>query len=206
MNRFAIPLGVFALLVVVLAVGIKHLPQKGVVVSPLLGKPAPEFSLPNLMDTSRTVKSSDLQGHWYVFNVWGTWCYACRAEHGTLIDIQRTGVVPIIGMDWKDDDSEAVSMLQKMGNPYAFIAVDKDGRKAIDWGVTAAPESFLVNDKGIVVYKCPGVITPEIWEKEFLPRLPQRQGAARGPRELARGGYASFAGQAATPAQRAAKL
>jgi cytochrome c biogenesis protein CcmG/thiol:disulfide interchange protein DsbE len=177
MSRFTLPLGIFALLVVVLAVGIKHLPEKGIVVSPLLGKPAPEFALPNLMDSTQTVKSSDLQGRWYVFNVWGTWCVSCRAEHGTLMEIQRTSSVPIIGMDWKDNDSEALSMLQQMGNPYAVIPVDKDGRKAIDWGVTAAPESFLVNDKGIVVYKYAGALTPEIWQKEFVPRLPQRQAA-----------------------------
>ena len=92
------------------------------------------------------------------------------------MEIRRTSAVPIIGMDWKDNDSDALSMLQQMGNPYEVVAVDKDGRKAIDWGVTAAPESFLVNDKGIVVYKyAGGPLTPEIWEKEFLPRLPQRQ-------------------------------
>lgn len=177
MNRFAIPLGAFALLVAVLGFGLKHLPQKGVVVSPLLGKPAPEFSLPNLMDASQKVNSSDMQGHWYVFNVWGTWCVSCREEHGTLMAIQQSGVVPIIGMDWRDDDSEAHAMLQQMGNPYDVIAVDKDGRKAIDWGVTAAPESFLVNDKGVVVFKYSGALTPEIWEKQFLPRLPPRQAA-----------------------------
>jgi cytochrome c biogenesis protein CcmG/thiol:disulfide interchange protein DsbE len=178
MNRFLIPLGVFALLVLVLGIGIKRAPEKGIIISPLLGKPAPEFTLPNLTAAGETVKSADLQGHWYVFNVWGTWCGGCRAEHNTLLQIKRSGVVPIIGMDWRDNESEALSMLSEMGNPYDVIAVDKDGREAVDWGVYGAPETFLVNDKGVIVYKYVGPLTPQAWEKEFLPRLPQRQAGA----------------------------
>jgi cytochrome c biogenesis protein CcmG, thiol:disulfide interchange protein DsbE len=174
-NRFAIPLGVFALLVVVLAIGIAHSPDKGIIVSPLLGKPAPEFSLPSLTDPTQIVKSSDLRGRWYVFNVWGTWCFECKAEHSVLMEMSHAGVVPIIGMDWKDSESDAVAMLEQQGNPYAEIAVDKDGREAIDWGVYGAPETFLVNDQGVVVYKYVGALTREAWEKEFLPRLPQHQ-------------------------------
>jgi cytochrome c biogenesis protein CcmG/thiol:disulfide interchange protein DsbE len=181
MNRFLIPLGAFALLVIVLGVGIKRSPEKGIIISPLLGKPAPEFALPNLTAVGETVKSADLQGRWYVFNVWGTWCGGCRAEHNTLLQIQRSGVVPIVGMDWRDNESEALSMLREMGNPYEVIAVDKDGREAVDWGVYGAPETFLVNDKGVIVYKYVGPLTPQAWEKEFLPRLPQREAGAAAP-------------------------
>ena len=176
-NRFMIPLGAFALLVVVLANGIVHLPDKGTIKSPLLGKPAPEFSLPSLMDAGRMVKSSDLQGRWYVFNVWGTWCEGCRAEHGVLLEMRQQNVVPIIGLDWRDSEDTAKELLQQLGNPYEVIAVDKDGREAIDWGVYGAPETFLVNDRGVVVYKYIGPLTREAWEKEFLPRLPPRQAA-----------------------------
>jgi cytochrome c biogenesis protein CcmG, thiol:disulfide interchange protein DsbE len=179
MNRFAIPLGVFALLVIVLAIGIAHSPDKGTILSPLLGKPAPEFSLPNLLDASQTVKSSDLRGRWYVFNVWGTWCYECRAEHNTLLAMRQQNVVPIIGMDWKDAESDALGYLKQLGNPYEAIAVDREGREAIDWGVYGAPETFLVNDKGIVVYKYVGALTPEVWEKQFLSRLPARQDSTK---------------------------
>jgi cytochrome c biogenesis protein CcmG/thiol:disulfide interchange protein DsbE len=175
MNRFLIPLGVFGLLVVVLAIGIAHSPDKGTIVSPLLGKPAPQFSLPSLTEANQKVASSDLHGKWYVFNVWGTWCYACREEHNALLEIHHQDVVPIIGMDWKDPESEALGYLQQLGNPYDAIAVDKDGRAAIDWGVYGAPETFLVNDKGIVVYKYVGAMTRQVWEKEFLSRLPPRQ-------------------------------
>ena len=172
MNRFILPLGLFALLAVVLAIGIKHSPDKGVVASPLLGKPAPQFSLPDLTDPARAVSSVDLKGHWYLFNVWGTWCVECRAEHDTLLQVRRAGVVPLIGLDWKDDDAQARAWLTQLGNPYQSVAVDRSGRTAIDWGVYGAPETFLVNPQGIVVYKHIGALTPDTWAREILPRLP----------------------------------
>ncbi len=176
-NRFLIPVVVFALLVVVLAIGIKHSPEKGIIPSPLIGKPAPQFSLPSLGDPARTVSSATLRGRWYLLNVWGSWCGTCREEHRMLLEVRRSGRVPLIGLDWKDDDSQALGYLQQLGDPYEFVAADRDGRTAIDWGVYAAPESFLVNPAGIVVYKCMGELTPDIWEKEILPRLPQAQAA-----------------------------
>jgi cytochrome c biogenesis protein CcmG/thiol:disulfide interchange protein DsbE len=175
MNRFALPLGLFALLAVVLAIGIKHSPDKGTIASPLIGKPAPQFSLPSLTDANRIVKSSDMRGRWYVFNVWGTWCGGCRMEHNVLLQMRHADVVPIIGLDWKDNDAEALSLLSQLGNPYELIAVDHDGREAIDWGVYGAPETFLVNDQGVVVYKYIGPLTQEAWEREFLPRLPAKR-------------------------------
>ena len=177
MNRFLLPLGIFALLVVVLAIGIKHSPDKGTIASPLIGKPAPQFSLPSLTDKNRLVKSSELKGRWYLFNVWGTWCGGCRAEHSVLLEVSKSGVIPLVGMDWKDEEADALSYLSQLGNPYEVIAVDHDGREAIDWGVYGAPESFLVNPDGIVVSKYIGPLTREAWEKEILPRIPTQQAA-----------------------------
>jgi len=176
MNRFALPVGVFMLLAVVLAIGIKHSPEKGLIKSPLLGKPAPQFSLPNLTDPARVVSSADLKGRWYLFNVWGTWCGECRAEHEMLLEVRRAAVVPLVGMDWKDDDAQALSWLAQLGNPYDAVAVDRSGRTAIDWGVYAAPETFLVNPQGIVVFKQVGALTPEVWMRDILPRLPRVAG------------------------------
>jgi len=161
MNRFALPVGVFGLLVVVLAIGIKHSPNKGTIMSPLLGKPAPQFSLPNLTDPARVVSSAGLKGRWYLFNVWGTWCGECRAEHEMLLEVRRAAVVPLVGLDWKDDDAQALSWLAQLGNPYDAVAVDRSGRTAIDWGVYGAPETFLVNPQGIVVFKHVGALTPD---------------------------------------------
>jgi len=171
MNRFLLPLGLFVLLAVVLAIGIRHAPEKGVIASPLLGRPAPQFALPSLTDPGQQVRSADLKGHWYLLNVWGTWCGECRQEHETLLQVHREGVVPIIGLDWRDDDTQARSWLAQLGNPYQSVAVDRSGRIAIDWGVYGAPETFLVNPQGIVVYKHIGALTPDTWTHEILPRV-----------------------------------
>jgi len=179
MNRFLLPAVVFALLAVVLAIGIKHSPEKGIIVSPLLGKPAPPFSLPTLNDPSRVVTSQQLRGRWYLFNVWGTWCGECRAEHDMLLQVQRSSAVPLIGMDWKDDDTQAQAWLTQLGNPYEMVIVDHSGRAAIDWGVYAAPETFLVNPQGVVVFKQTGGLTPEVWARDILPRLPHTAVTAR---------------------------
>ena len=177
MNRFILPLGVFVLLAIVLAIGIKHSPEKGTIQSPLIGKAAPQFELPVLTDSGRTFRSSELKGRWYVFNVWATWCGGCRDEHSALVEISKQARVPLIGLDWKDEDPRAMQWLAELGNPYEVVAVDKEGRTAIDWGVYGAPETFLVNPQGIVVYKYIGPLTLEAWQTLFVPRLPPPQAA-----------------------------
>jgi len=176
--RFALPLGIFAVLLVVLVVGLLHSPQKDIIISPLLGKAAPAFTLPNLTLGAQPVSSAALRGHWSLVNVWGTWCANCRDEHPTLLMIKQQGLVPIIGIDWNDDPDDAASWLQQLGNPYAQVGEDPNGRVAIDWGVYGAPESFLVNPQGVIVYKQVGEITPEIWHDQFLARIDASGGAA----------------------------
>jgi cytochrome c biogenesis protein CcmG/thiol:disulfide interchange protein DsbE len=171
MNRFVLPLAAFALLLLVLIAGLRHAPEKGIIVSPLLGKQAPQFSLPGLLDDTSPLQAQTLRGHWSLLNVWGTWCQECRAEHQTLLQIKQQGKVPIFGIDWKDDDTQARAWLSELGNPYERVGADREGRVAIDWGVYGAPESFLINPAGTVVYKHVGALTPQIWEQEFLSRL-----------------------------------
>jgi len=172
-KRSLLPLGLFALLVIVLAFGIYNAPRNGskIIVSPLLGKSAPEFTLPKLIDVGQQYSDQSLRGGWHLVNVWGTWCVECRAEHATLLQIKGEGRVPIVGIDWKDDDASAVAWLAQLGNPYQTVAADRDGRVAIDWGVYGAPESFLVNPQGIVVEKQTGAMTMEDWRSKFLPHL-----------------------------------
>lgn len=171
MNRFVLPLAAFALLLLVLIAGLRHAPEKGIIVSPLLGKQAPQFSLPGLLDDTSPLQAQTLRGHWSLLNVWGTWCQECRAEHQTLLRIKQQGKVPIFGIDWKDDDTQARAWLAELGNPYERVGADREGRVAIEWGVYGAPESFLINPAGTVVYKHVGALTPQIWEQEFLSRL-----------------------------------
>ncbi len=172
--RFLIPLAAFVLIAAVFAFGVKHSPQVGVVPSPLVGKPAPGWNLPVLDATGRTFGSKELRGRWYVVNVWFSTCFACHDEHPTLLSIARHTSVPIIGVDWNDDDAQAADYLTKLGNPYTTVVTDHDGHFAIDWGVYAAPETFLVNPAGVVVFKQIGVMTPDAWRKEFASRLPSR--------------------------------
>ena len=171
MIRFMLPLGAFALLLVVLIVGLRHAPEKSIIPSPLMGKNAPQFSLRNLFDGQDQVNTPALRGHWTLVNVWGTWCGECRAEHEALLQIKREGQVPIVGIDWKDSDEEAQAWLAQLGNPYERVGTDHDGRVAIDWGVYGAPESFLISPDGKVVEKEVGAITPQIWQQKFLPHL-----------------------------------
>ncbi len=171
MNRFLAPMAAFALLVVVLAIGIVRAPEKSVIESVLLGKPAPEYVLPQL-EREAPFDSRDMRGRWHLVNVWGTWCAECRAEHQTLLDIQRSGRLPLVGLNWKDDDALATQWLRDLGNPYESVPLDREGRVAIDWGVYGAPETFLVDADGRVVYKHVGPLTPEVWQRQFLARMP----------------------------------
>lgn len=174
MKRFLLPLGAFALLVIVLVVGLRHAPEKEAkfVKSPLLGKPAPAFTLPKLTDTGQSFDSSSMRGSWHLINIWATWCVTCREEHAVLLHIQKEGRVPIIGLDWKDEDAAALSWLAQLGNPYQEVISDRDGHVAIDFGVYLAPESFLIDPQGIVVEKQYGAMTIEDWQQKFLSHLP----------------------------------
>ena len=133
MSRFLLPLGVFAALVLVLAIGVQRAPEKSVIQSALLGKPAPDFVAPVLgsPDGAR-FEAKSMRGRWYLLNVWGTWCAECRNEHATLLQIKAAGKAPIIGLDWKDQPQDALQWLQQLGNPYDIVAEDRDGRIAID--------------------------------------------------------------------------
>ena len=175
MLKYGIPLVLCLLLGVFLFVGLQRDPRY--VPSPLIGKPAPEFTLPSLQDANYPVSSKELLGQPWVLNVWGTWCAGCRQEHDTLLAIARQRTVPIVGLNWKDDNVAAQRWLQQLGNPYAVVAEDREGRTAIDWGVYGAPETFLIGPDGVVLYKHIAPMTMEVWNREFLPRIEAARGA-----------------------------
>ncbi len=139
--------------------------------SPLIGKPAPEFSLPVFGETSRNYGSSDLKGQAYLINVFASWCVACRDEHPLLMAEGARLGVPLVGLNYKDETADAQRWLAQFGNPYDIVIVDYDGRAAIDFGVYGAPETFLVDAAGIIRYKRIGPITPDALQNELLPAI-----------------------------------
>jgi cytochrome c biogenesis protein CcmG/thiol:disulfide interchange protein DsbE len=141
----------------------------------LVNQPAPPMDLPALPG-SKGLKSADLLGHVSVVDVFGSWCIACAEEHPTLVGIARTGVVPIYGIDWADVPSAAVAWLHRHGNPYARIGMDPSpSPTVVAFGVTGAPESFIIDKKGIIRFKRIGPITPEIWLHTMLPIVRELQ-------------------------------
>ena len=173
MWRYLLPIAIFAVLVAIFARGLQLDPSY--VPSPLIGKPVPEFTLPTLMDANRDLSDKDLLGSVSLLNVWATWCVGCRQEHGYLVELARQSQIPIYGLNWKDDSDQARGWLQQLGNPYIASAVDLEGRVAIDFGVYGAPETFLIDANGTVLYKHLSPLTPEVWEQEFLPRIAQAE-------------------------------
>jgi cytochrome c biogenesis protein CcmG/thiol:disulfide interchange protein DsbE len=173
LNRFIVPVVVFLGLAGVLYIGVRHSPDKSIMVSALLGKPAPAFELPVLGEPERKLATRQFAGKPWVMNVWGTWCVECREEHEVLLDIARRNQVPLVGLSWKDEDAAASEWLTQLGNPYSVVAVDHEGRTAIDFGVYGAPETFYIDAGGLVQYRHVGPMTLEVWDREFASRLPK---------------------------------
>jgi cytochrome c biogenesis protein CcmG/thiol:disulfide interchange protein DsbE len=167
--KFLLPALAFAILVGFFVAGLRQDP--GNISSPLIGKPAPVFSLESLGDPSWKVGSADFAGRPWLLNVWATWCVGCREEHEALLAIASENRLPMMGLNWRDDRALALRWLAELGNPYVSVAFDPEGRTAIDWGVYGAPETFLIGADGTVLQKRIGVMTPEIWQRDFLPLL-----------------------------------
>lgn len=165
--RFFVPLLVFVGIAAFLFRGLGMDPRK--VPSPLVGKPAPAFALPELRDPARTVSEKDLLGKVSLLNVWATWCVSCRAEHEELMKLSREDGIQILGLNYKDDRTEAMQWLRMYGDPYRMNAFDKDGRVGIDWGVYGTPETFIVDRKGVIRYKQIGPINRQVWEETLRP-------------------------------------
>jgi cytochrome c biogenesis protein CcmG/thiol:disulfide interchange protein DsbE len=173
LNRFILPIVAFLALAGLLYIGVRNSPNKSTMVSALLGKPAPAFELPVLGDPVKTVSSKLFAGRPWVLNVWGTWCAECRVEHEQLLAIAQANRLPLVGLNWKDEDDAAIGWLADLGNPYTVVAADRDGRTAINFGVYGAPETFFIDAGGIVQYRHVGAMTADVWQQEFLSRLPQ---------------------------------
>jgi cytochrome c biogenesis protein CcmG/thiol:disulfide interchange protein DsbE len=173
MKRF-LPLGIFLVLVVFLAVGLGLNPRE--VPSPLIGKPAPAFQLPQLQEPGRTLGSEELKGKVWMLNVWASWCVACLEEHPILVEFSRRNELPVYGLNYKDKRDDALRWLAKHGNPYTISVRDEDGRVGINYGVYGVPETYVIDRNGLIRYKRIGPVTVQILQEKILPLVRQLQG------------------------------
>lgn len=172
--RFLIPLVVFGVLVAFLGKGLFLNPRE--VPSPLIDKAAPVFELPQLHNAAGRFSSQDMLGKVWLLNVWASWCVACRQEHPLLVELGRSKLVPIYGLNYKDNRDDAIEWLQSFGNPYEMSIVDLDGRVGIDFGVYGVPETFVIDKQGIIRYKQIGPVTVEALQNTILPLVKKLQG------------------------------
>jgi len=116
-----------------------------------------------------------MKGRVWLLNIWASWCAPCREEHPLLVQLARSQAVPIVGLNYKDDPRSAQEWLLKLGNPYQANVVDRDGRASIDYGVYGVPETFIVDQAGIIRHKHIGPLTSEVWQKDLLPLIRKLQ-------------------------------
>lgn len=172
MSRFLVPIGFF-LLVALLWAGLYLDPRE--VPSPFIGRPAPQFTLPVLEHPEQVISPADMRGQVWMLNVWATWCVSCRAEHEVLLKLARETSIPIIGLNYKDENATANRWLQQLGSPYVMNAVDAAGRAGIDWGVYGTPETFVIDKSGVIRHKQTGPVSEQILQQTILPLLKQLQ-------------------------------
>lgn len=169
MLKFILPLILFIVLAVFLALGLNLNPRE--IPSPLMNKPAPTFSAPKLQAPEQKLTPADLKGQVWLFNVWASWCASCRLEHPILNQLAQQKAAIIVGLNYKDEPQAALGWLAQLGNPYDVSIMDQDGRIGIDWGVYGVPETFVVDKQGVVRYKHTGSVTPEDVQQVFLPLI-----------------------------------
>lgn len=165
--RFLVPLLAFLGLALVLGMGMQRDPR--VLPSALLDRPAPAMAGPLLHDPARTFDSAELKGQVWMLNVWASWCEPCRTEMPVLKVLARQDGVPLVGLDYKDRDAQALALLQLAGNPYLVSVIDADGRVGMDFGVQGVPETFVIDAAGRVRLRHQGAVTAQVWRDKLMP-------------------------------------
>ena len=163
------------MLVIFLGVGLTLKPRE--VPSPLIGKAAPAFRIPQLHEGDKTISPEDMRGKVWLLNVWASWCVSCREEHPLLVEFARQNLAPIYGLNYKDKRENALAWLADGGNPYVVSAHDLEGNVGIDWGVYGVPETFVMDKQGIIRYKQIGPITPEALRDKIIPIIKELDSA-----------------------------
>jgi cytochrome c biogenesis protein CcmG/thiol:disulfide interchange protein DsbE len=171
--KMLIPLAAFLILAVFLFIGLGLKPRE--VPSPLIDKPAPPFRLAKLETPEQMLSRDDMKGQVWLLNVWASWCVACRVEHPLLVDLAKQKVVPIIGLDYKDQRPDALAWLAQHGDPYDLSVSDIDGRVGIDYGVYGVPETFVIDKSGVIRFKQIGPVTPEVLRDQIIPLVKELQ-------------------------------
>lgn len=170
---FLIPLAAFVVLAGFLLRGLWLNPRE--VPSPLIGKPAPVFERYKLNTPDQKFGTKDMLGQVWILNVFASWCVPCRQEHPLWNELAPKKIVPVIGINYKDDPAAGKKWLAELGDPYAQVIVDEDGRVGIDYGVYGVPESFVIDKQGVIRFKQIGPMTPEALEKKVLPLVRELQ-------------------------------
>lgn len=172
--RFILPLGTFIVMIALLGFGLTLDPKK--IPSPLIDKPAPDFSLGKLYAPEETLSKKNLLGQVWVLNVWASWCVSCRAEHAIITSLANRNLVNVVGLNYKDQPEDARRWLKQFGNPYSASLMDRDGRVGIDWGVYGVPETFVIGKDGRIKYKHIGPVTRDSLEREVIPAIKELLG------------------------------
>lgn len=173
----AVPLLVFFVVMIFLGIGLTLDPRQ--VPSPLIGKPAPALHLPEVADAAKTLDIAQLRGQVFLLNVWASWCASCRQEHPVLLELAKRNLVPIYGLNYKDERAAALAWLKFFGgDPYTASGFDADGKTGLDWGVYGVPETFVVDKRGLIRHKHTGPLTPAALEKDLLPLIRTLQAEA----------------------------
>ena len=168
-TRFLIPLGIFIAVAAFLFKGLSLTPKE--VPSPLIGKAAPEFSLPMLNNFETRFANSDMTGKVWLLNVFASWCGPCLDEHPVIVNFARSDTAPVLGFNYKDRPQAAAQWLDRHGDPYSQVVVDLDGRIGLDYGVYGVPETFLIDRAGIIRYKKIGPLTQADVVEDILPLI-----------------------------------
>lgn len=169
MTRYLLPLGLFVIVGIFLGISLNRDPHDIGVTA--VGKKIPVFLLVQVLDSNKTLSDKDLLGKVSLFNAWASWCTTCRLEHPLLMQLAKEMNVPIYGLNYLDNLSEAKTLLAQTGNPYLASGFDERGQVGIAWGLTGTPETFVVDKKGIIRYKQIGNLTPDVLDKEILPLI-----------------------------------
>ena len=179
---FLAPLGIFLALAVLLFNSLGNDPR--LLPSAKLGRPVPVFNLPVLGEGLERFSQEDLKGEVSLLNIWATWCPSCRVEHPVLNQLAESGVV-IYGLNYKDQSQAAQGYLHELGNPYKKVIFDKKGDLGLDLGVYGAPETYIIDAEGLIVYRHVGVVSEEVWETILKPLM---AAAAKSKTALIKGG------------------